>query len=191
MAWKILKGVLKTFMCCLVCVVCIWLFFNLKISFLWKWLQVGLRVGLLLVAAGCLVGVVWYAALKPVASIVKGWRAGRKRMPIIMTIIISMLVILIYNFGHWSRVPEYDSYSPDGRYKVEVSITNYDIQYFIPGWGGDGGCHESRVRLVELTTGRILGEGRVDWLNNVRDIRWYTDEVVIARGGGLRFKLPQ
>ena len=93
---------------------------------------------------------------------------------------------------HWSRVPEYDSVSPDGRYKIVAYVTNFDLGYFTPGGPGDGGSHPAKVELVEVSSGRVIATGRVDWLMNVADAQWWTNEVRLSRGdGGVTFALPE
>jgi len=132
------------------------------------------------------------AFICPVIYFVKAWRRGERTFVALSAVLCLLVAASLVELCHWSRVPEYDSVSPDGRYKIVAYVTNLDLGYFIPGGPGDGGSHPAKVELVEVSSGRVIATGRVDWLMNVADTQWWTNEVRVSRGdGGVTFALPE
>ena len=138
--------------------------------------------------AGVLYGL-YRTFVRPFIYVFKVWRRGEKGQAIVFIVLYAATMIMLYNLLHWSRMPEYDSVSPDGKYKAVVYMTNFDINYLLPGGPGDARCHEARIDLVEVATGKIIDSGRLGWLMNV-DIQWYGNEMFCTTGDGPVFRIP-
>ena len=127
-----------------------------------------------------------------VIYLVKAWRRSERTLVVLSAVLCLLVAACLVELCHWSRVPEYDSVSPDGRYKIIAYVTNLVLGYFILGGPGDGGSHPAKVELVEVSSERVIATGRVDWLMNVANTQWWTNEVRVSRGdGGVTFALPE
>ena len=127
--------------------------------------------------------------VRPFVGCFRLWNGGHQVLAVSLVMTTVLILTCLYHACHWSRVPSYDSASSDGRYKIVVYMTNYDIWYFLPGGPGDALCHEARVDLVETETGKVLGSERGMWLSHVSEITWYADHVDVGRTAAS-FDLP-
>ena len=168
------------------------LFFRARFAWLPSWLQCTVTVCLFALAVVAVLLSLYLTFISPIVGFVRAWRNGNGIRVTLVAAVGFLVAACLVEFCHWSRVPEYDSVSPDGRYKIVAYVTNLDLGYFIPGGPGDGGSHPAKVELVEVSSGRVIATGRVDWLMNVADTQWWTNEVRVSRGdGGVTFALPE
>lgn len=143
-----------------------------------SYVVVFLMLALMIVLA---LAAIYLTFVRLVLSLYRIWKSGHRVWAVVFLILLCLMANILYQVGHWSRVPEYDSVSEDGRYRIVVYVTNYDIWYFLPGGPGDSACHEARVDLVESATGKVLGTERGMWLSHISEVTWYADRVDVGR----------
>lgn len=103
-----------------------------------------------------------------------------KTKKILLLVCVSACLLFIFYF-RWYRAPEWDQHSPDGRY----TILAYGDRYFFSMTPGDGSSRKAKIKLVENSSGKVLGVGYVDRLWAVSETFWSSNRVEVTRGDGM------
>ena len=148
----------------------------------------------LLLALGLLVVVVYgEKAKKILLGLAKTMLLGLAEL----ILAFGLLSIVLTVWDYWridSHVPDgtpmFTSTSPDNRFTVAgyPSPTIFP-RFAMPGQGGDG---PALIILRDNRTGKELQRRHVDgpWFI-YEDVTWYKDSVELARGDGIKWRLPQ
>ena len=169
-------------------------FFGVDWSFLPRWLGWCVVAMLGILAFVSLIASVYWTFLRPIVCLVRMqirlWRRGRGLAAFGILASVAIGLCSFYQLFHWSRMPEYDCVSPDGKHKLVFYVNNYDLPSIFPGGPGDGLFHAARVDLVKTSLGVTIDSQYVDSLAEALNVSWFDDAVWVGRGDGCaQFKL--
>ena len=136
------------------------------------------------IAVGVSVAVAWTVyqlIVVPVVATIRRCRAGRWKGSLFAWIVVLCAMAVFAWMNRWYRAPEWDQHSPDGRY----TILAYGDRYFFSMTLGDGSSRKAKIKLVENSSGRVLGVGYVDRLWAVSETFWSSNRVEVTRGDGM------
>lgn len=185
---SLLIGVGRAFIGWLVSIGLAVLFVRARFAWLPSWLQCTITICFFALAVVALLLALYLTFISPDVGLVRAWRNGNGVRMTLVAVIGLLIVACLIELCRWSRVPEYDSVSPDGQYTIRAYGDNFHFSMTM----GGGADRKAKVELVENATGKVLGSGRLPILWMVRDTFWYADNVDVTRGdGGLSFHLPR
>ena len=136
------------------------------------------------IAVGVLAAVVWTAyqlIVMPAVATFRWCREGRWKGPLFAWVVVLCVMAVFAWMNRWYRAPEWDQHSPDGRY----TILAYGDRYFFSMTPGDGSSRKAKIKLVENSSGKVLGVGYVDRLWAVSETFWSSNRVEVTRGDGM------
>lgn len=136
------------------------------------------------IAVGVSVAVAWTAhqlIVMPAVAMFRRCREGRWKGPLFVWIVVLCVMAVFTWMNRWYRAPEWDQHSPDGRY----TILAYGDRYFFSMTPDDGSSRKAKIKLVENSSGKVLGIGHVDRLWAVSETFWSSNRVEVTRGDGM------